>query len=85
MRSRAAGGSRLSARMVERAYELRINYNTIVSLVSVLARPFSARNEFDEWQRTQLAVAGSRTSRAAPRVRVHPWDGPYDGGPSWVP
>ncbi|CAM3800998.1 tetratricopeptide repeat protein [Kibdelosporangium persicum] len=40
-------------RMVERAYELRINYNTIVSLVSSLATPFSARNEFDEWQRTQ--------------------------------
>ncbi|RSM79327.1 SARP family transcriptional regulator [Kibdelosporangium aridum] len=40
-------------RMVERAYELRINYNTIVSMAAFLATPFSARNEFDAWQRTQ--------------------------------
>nr|WP_052478269.1 tetratricopeptide repeat protein [Kibdelosporangium sp. MJ126-NF4]CEL17300.1 regulatory protein [Kibdelosporangium sp. MJ126-NF4]CTQ91471.1 regulatory protein [Kibdelosporangium sp. MJ126-NF4] len=57
-------------RMVERAYELRINYNTIVSLVSLLATPFAARNQFDEWERTQeIAVevtgaVGDRTAQA---------------------
>ncbi|WP_168211546.1 tetratricopeptide repeat protein [Actinosynnema sp. ALI-1.44] len=53
--------SAAAVRMVERAYELRINYNTIVSLVSLLAIPFAARNEFDEWQRTQeIALEVSR-------------------------
>ncbi|ALG12539.1 tetratricopeptide repeat protein [Kibdelosporangium phytohabitans] len=60
-------------RMVERAYELRINYTTIVSLVSLLAVPFAARNEFDEWQRTQeiaLEVTGAVRDRAAEAVAL---------------
>ncbi len=50
-------------RLVERAPELGVDHRATVTLVSLLAAPFAARNEFDAWQRThEVAAASARAN-----------------------